>query len=67
MTDWYFMNFTRREMSPGGHSDVMRQLMSLITRYRWASTDKVDLVELSPYDLEQLRKEGWRLLGFPYH
>jgi len=66
MSNWYFMNFTRHEIAHGTLSDVMRQLMSLITRYRWAATDKVDLAELSPNDLEQLKKERWRFLGIVY-
>jgi hypothetical protein len=64
MPAWYFMNFTRRELAHASLIDVLRQLVVLMRRYMWRESDKVDLTQLSQYDVDELiRKGGWRLIG----
>jgi len=64
MGPWYFMNFTRRELAHASLIDVLRQLVGLMRQHQWRETDKVDLDQLSQYDVDELiRKGGWRLIG----
>jgi len=68
MPAWYFMNFTRRELAHASLIDVLRQLVGLMRRYMWRESDKVDLDQLSQYDVgELIRKAGWRLIGGGRH
>jgi len=64
MGSWYFMNFTRRELARASLIDVLRQLVGLMRRYMWRESDKVDLDQLSQYDVAELiRTGGYQLVG----
>ena len=63
MSDWYFMNLVRNEITHGTLDDVLRRLMELIHRCKWSTHDKINLVELCKYELDGLKKQGWKFVG----